>query len=127
MCKHKSTDVSLPPESILTLWGTWIGAGLFYSDQFDDVKLFIDGLIPGYIASMQHCNRTLNSKLLHRGLTVCETHYKTMPQSTKKLETSVCLVSQILDIIKKLALMKCVHTKCAHNMHKIFANFCNEI
>jgi hypothetical protein len=127
MLKNKLTDVSLPPESVLTLWGTWIDAGLFYADHFDDVTLSIDCSISSYNMLIQQSKRIFNSEFLQTDQAVHETYFKTIPQSKKKLEISVCSVSQILDVIKKLAVMKFVHTEFAHNVHKNFASFCKEI
>jgi hypothetical protein len=28
----------LPPEPILTRWGTWLNAALFYNENFDSIK-----------------------------------------------------------------------------------------
>jgi hypothetical protein len=31
-------DTPLPPEPILTRWGTWLRAAVFYCENFDDIK-----------------------------------------------------------------------------------------
>jgi hypothetical protein len=34
-------DVALPPEPVLTRWGTWMQAVNFYNEHFDVVKLVV--------------------------------------------------------------------------------------
>lgn len=34
----KLGDVPLPPEPVITRWGTWLEAALFYADYFDSIK-----------------------------------------------------------------------------------------
>lgn len=37
-------NISLPPESILTRWGTWLEAAVFNCDNFDGLKNVIHKL-----------------------------------------------------------------------------------
>jgi hypothetical protein len=32
------SDMPLPPQPILTRWGTWLQAAMFYSEHFDSIK-----------------------------------------------------------------------------------------
>jgi hypothetical protein len=32
------SEKPLPPEPILTRWGTWLNAALFYNENFDSIK-----------------------------------------------------------------------------------------
>lgn len=38
MYKEKLPGVSLPPEPIITRWGTWINAAIFYAEHFERIK-----------------------------------------------------------------------------------------
>jgi len=37
-------NVPLPPEPVLTRWGTWLEAAVFNCDHFEDLKNVIDKL-----------------------------------------------------------------------------------
>jgi len=39
--KDAMPNVLLPPEPILTRWGTWIEAATFCADHFDQLKIII--------------------------------------------------------------------------------------
>lgn len=36
--KEQMPNVPLPPEPILTRWGTWLDAVIFYADNFENIK-----------------------------------------------------------------------------------------
>lgn len=36
--KNVLPDVPLPPEPVLTRWGTWIEAAIFYANNFDEIR-----------------------------------------------------------------------------------------
>jgi hypothetical protein len=38
MYKEKLKEMPLPPQPILTRWGTWLQAAMFYSEHFDSIK-----------------------------------------------------------------------------------------
>jgi len=37
-------DVPLPPEPVITRWGTWLNATMFYADNFETFKNVIENL-----------------------------------------------------------------------------------
>lgn len=37
-----SPNLALPPEPIITRWGTWLKAAIYYCDNFDAVKSVIN-------------------------------------------------------------------------------------
>ena len=40
----QSTGCSLPPQVILTRWGSWISAAFYYHENFDKIRMFIENL-----------------------------------------------------------------------------------
>ena len=40
----QSTGLALPPDVVLTRWGTWLNAAFYYGENFDKIKDFIDNL-----------------------------------------------------------------------------------
>ncbi len=42
--KAMCPDLSLPPEPVITKWGTWINAALYYGSNFEAIKLVVDSL-----------------------------------------------------------------------------------
>lgn len=41
MFKERLPDVSLPPEPVLTRWGTWLEAACYYADHLDSFRSII--------------------------------------------------------------------------------------
>jgi len=40
----ETTGLPLPPDPIVTRWGTWVKTGLFYLENFNKIGLFVDNL-----------------------------------------------------------------------------------
>src|SRR6266699_2470582 len=35
-------EIPLPPKPVITRWGTWIEAALYYADNYDSIKIIIN-------------------------------------------------------------------------------------
>ena len=44
--KNAAPDLALPPQPVLTRWGTWLNAALYYANNFDTIKTVVDSLNP---------------------------------------------------------------------------------
>jgi hypothetical protein len=60
MCQN----TPLPPQPVVTRWGTWLEAAFFLSKHFDLVKLFIN-MLKDDIVSVKECKSLLINKDLH--------------------------------------------------------------
>ena len=62
--KEVRPEVPLPPESMLTRWGTWIDAVMFYARNFEKVKTIVSQLLPEDAAAIGKCQKLLKNHRL---------------------------------------------------------------
>ncbi|KAK5650405.1 hypothetical protein RI129_001434 [Pyrocoelia pectoralis] len=73
-------DVPLPPQPVLTRWGTWIEAALFYCEHYKEFKNIVDGFDPSYTQSIADCQNVLkNRELIISHLCYIKTHFSDIP------------------------------------------------
>jgi len=53
-------SVPLPPEPVLTRWGTWIKAANFCADHFDNLKIILQKLEDKNVVSIKKCINMLS-------------------------------------------------------------------
>lgn len=80
-------DLSLPPEPIITRWGTWIDAAVFYADNFVQIKncflTFDDDS-----AALKACKESVLDENIVKQLAFTKAHFSLLSSAIKKLETA---------------------------------------
>lgn len=79
-------NVPLPPESILTRWGTWIEAAEFYAIHFKNIKQVIDSFDSGDAESIRNAQNIFQNEELEKNLSYIKAHFKALPTFIKGLE-----------------------------------------
>ncbi|PSN39119.1 hypothetical protein C0J52_17476, partial [Blattella germanica] len=85
--REKLPEHSLPPEPILTRWGTWVSAALFYADNFSAVKEVVCSLNPNDSLAIKSSQDTFKNETIQRDLAIIKAHFKIIPRAIQKLET----------------------------------------
>jgi len=62
-------DIPLPPEPVLTRWGTWLEAVVFNASHFEGLKSVITRLDPDSSASIKKCSDIIKIKSVKNDLT----------------------------------------------------------
>ena len=108
--REQVPNVSLPPEPVLTRWGTWLEAALYYADYFHKFKAFVTDLDEASAQSIKECQRILNDKQVFQNLTFIKCHYSYIPQFLTKLETRDLSLTESVKIIDEFkTLIQNVH------------------
>lgn len=82
-------NVALPPEPILTRWGTWIEAATFCADNFEQLKIIIiEKLKEKNVVSIKKCENMLKLESVKTDLTYIKTNFFILVKNIKKLESS---------------------------------------
>jgi len=88
-------ESELPPEPVITRWGTWLEAALFYAGNFKKFKMFINALDED-VHTIKKLLRVITSASIISDLTFIKSHLSTFPQALTQLETrNLCLDIQI--------------------------------
>lgn len=100
--KEKLPGVPLPPEPIITRWGTWLEAVLFYSQHFDQIKEVVEELDSNDASSIGESKEAIQDESIRKNIAIITTHFSHVPACIEKLETRNLTLSEQLDIITDL-------------------------
>lgn len=79
-------NLALPPQPIVTRWGTWIDAAVYYADNFEAVSNFLAELDPTDAISIRRAQVAISNMRLKIDLAFIKANFSCIPKSIKKLE-----------------------------------------
>lgn len=94
-------NIPLPPEPVLTRWGTWLEAVVFNASHFEGLKSVITRLDPDSSASIKKCSDIIKIKSVKNDLTFIKCHFEILVICLKKFEQSKLTLKESLDIVQK--------------------------
>lgn len=100
--REMAPDVPLPPQPIITRWGTWLNAAIYYSQNFDIVKQVVEKL-PSEAASITTMKKCFQHTQLRCELNKIEERYGCLVHGIKKLETIGLSLKDALMEIQKIS------------------------
>ncbi|PSN45925.1 hypothetical protein C0J52_23578, partial [Blattella germanica] len=68
-------DVALPPQPIITSWGTWLHAAIFYCDNFHAVKMVVDSFVASDAACIKDAQIAFNDKTVQQDLIYIKSNF----------------------------------------------------
>lgn len=116
--------IPLPPQPIITRWGTWINAAIFYAEHFDKLKNFILEFVDDSQCVIKS-QELLKNKLIAQQLVFIRHNYSFIPNSITALEKRGSCVVESLSIVSKFVI-NCklvqgqVGKKIVEKMNKVF-------
>lgn len=84
--KEMAPDLSLPPQPILTRWGTWIAATLYYCNNFDTVKHIINSLNEEDASSIGILKNVMEKASVQNDLAFIASSFSNIPSTITALE-----------------------------------------
>ena len=92
----------LPPEPVLTRWGTWLEAVSYYAEHFSEVKTVLDSLNAEDAASIAITQECFSEDGMDTKIQYSHTRFSKLPESITQLEArnnsleySLALIDQI--------------------------------
>ncbi|CAH1988080.1 unnamed protein product [Acanthoscelides obtectus] len=95
--KEMAPGLSLPPEPVITRWGTWLNAALFYADNFVKIKDIFLSLDADSIAL-----RSCKESILGGHLVFIKAHFFMLAKAIMELETTQLSLNDSFRIIEKV-------------------------
>ncbi|CAI6360338.1 unnamed protein product [Macrosiphum euphorbiae] len=92
-------DLTLPPEPIITRWGTWLSAVLYYSNNFEKIRNVVLNLDPEATIAIKKTVELIDSKNLQNNLAFISTNFGFLVDTISKLETSKMPLTESLEIV----------------------------
>ncbi|CAH1103179.1 unnamed protein product [Psylliodes chrysocephalus] len=73
--KEKCPNISLPPQPVITRWGTWLDAAMFYADNYETVKSVIDDLTDSSSSALMSSKKLFKNPQIKKDLIFLKTNY----------------------------------------------------
>jgi hypothetical protein len=84
--RERLPNIPLPPEPVLTRWGTWLDAAVYYANNFDAFKLVVLEFPDSASKSIKDCKIVLKLAELKQNLAFIKTNYGFISQVITSLE-----------------------------------------
>ncbi|KAL4103450.1 hypothetical protein QTP88_018827 [Uroleucon formosanum] len=97
--KSMSPTIPLPPQPILTRWGTWIEASVYYCDHFQFIKTVIDAFEENDAIAIKKAQRFMADKEIEANLIFIKANYGNIPSSITRLEASGISLTEAIGIV----------------------------
>lgn len=68
-------DLTLPPEPVITRWGTWLTAAIYYADNYSDISAVIEALDGEEAVAIERTKKILTDCHLKRDLNLIKIHF----------------------------------------------------
>src|SRR5258705_5850415 len=100
--KEKLPDVPLPPEPVITRWGTWLNAAIFLANHYAGIKEVILGVDPGSSQAVRNCVGIFNDETIANQLAYIKVHFSCLVDAITKLESRELSLSDRLGITNNM-------------------------
>ncbi|KAL4143001.1 hypothetical protein QTP88_005383 [Uroleucon formosanum] len=97
--KSKAPEISLPPEPVITRWGTWINAANYYCDNLSTIRSIFELLDNDDAVSIKVAKKYINKNGIDVDLIFIKSNFLSLTTSLKKLQTQGLLLSDYIEII----------------------------
>ena len=94
--------IPLSPRPVLTRWGTWLQAALYYAKNFVDFSTVLDSFDESESASIEITRATLSKPSLRADLAFIAAHFGCLPIAIERLETRGASVVDSVGIFENL-------------------------
>lgn len=79
-------NTPLPPQPIVTRWGSWIEAAIYFAIHFDKIKEFLAALDPEDAKCIRKAQATVKLPNLKQEIAFIKYHFAVIPLTISKLE-----------------------------------------
>lgn len=79
--------IPLPPQPIVTRWGTWIEAAIYYANYFDSIRSVIDSFDADDALSIRAAQEQLASSDIKKELAFIKRNYTCIPEALNRIQS----------------------------------------
>jgi hypothetical protein len=90
--KRALPNVSLPPEPVLTRWGTWLDAAVYYANNFQDFKKIVLDFTNTTTKAIRDCKDVMQRQELQNNLVFIKANYNFVSKTIEYLEKQQLLL-----------------------------------
>lgn len=97
--KCMGPTIPLPPQPILTRWGTWLEASVYYCEYFQFIKTVIDGFEENDAIAIKKAQHLMADKEIEANLIFIKSNYGNIPSCITRLEASDIPLVEAIGIV----------------------------
>lgn len=94
--------IPLPPAPVVTRWGTWINAAIYYAQHFDLIRDIVNSFNPDDAHSIQEAQEIFLKNGVCEELAFIKTNFACLSDAIKTLETRGLLLSKSIEIVERV-------------------------
>ncbi|KAL1463851.1 hypothetical protein WDU94_015551 [Cyamophila willieti] len=94
-------DVPLPPEPVITRWGTWLSAASYYYKNFEGFKKVVEELEDDG-ASVRTAKSIIDDTKLLPQLLFLESNFSDLPGTIEKLQSQTLMLTEGVEMMQKI-------------------------
>ena len=99
--KEKFPNIPLPPEPIITRWGTWLQATFYYDKYIKEFEEVVTEFSEDSSQSIKDCINILENKDLRQDLAFLRSNYQFVCEVIEKLEKPNMLLVDAINLVKE--------------------------
>lgn len=101
MYREKLPNISLPPEPVITRWGTWLNAALFYAKHLKEIKELVLEFSVNSNTCIEKAQSVLKKTELRNQLAFIKANYYFVSTTISKLETEALSLNESVELVNK--------------------------
>jgi hypothetical protein len=102
--KELAPDLQLPPKPIITRWGTWLEAAVFYAKNFETIEKIVEKLKDDDSSYVEKCKDMVKKAELKAELTFILTNYEFIVKLTNDIQKNGIKLNESIEIINEFEL-----------------------
>ncbi|KAL4153127.1 hypothetical protein QTP88_000960 [Uroleucon formosanum] len=100
--KEMAPGIPMPPQPLLTRWGTWLSAAIYYCENYQLIKSVVMGFDKEDAVAIENAQKLLNDNNLELNLTFIKANYRNLAKYINTLETSGLSLADAINIIAQV-------------------------
>lgn len=98
--KSQAPDIPLPPQPIITRWGTWIDACVYYCDNFQTVKCVVDSLEAQDARAIQIVQELFSDSEMKGRLAYIKANFGSLSSTITRLQERGVTLQKMIALVK---------------------------
>jgi hypothetical protein len=95
-------NLSLPPQSVITRWGTWLNAAFYYGKNFDKIKEVINTFNENDAMSIQKVHDVFKDNSIKNELAVILANFQCITETILQIEKSGANLRETILLVKNV-------------------------
>ena len=100
--KTHAPNIPLPPEPVITRWGTWLNASIYYCEYYKQICEIVEMLDSEDASSIKIAKKNLVKTCVKSNLVYIKSNFKVLSDSILKLQKKNMPLAESLDILEKV-------------------------